>query len=42
MRANRSARALMTTNKIHLLAGSRRVPQLIIADRNQGEREIAV
>ena len=42
MRAIRSARALMTTNNTHHLAGSRRVSLLLVADRNQGEREIVV
>src|SRR5688500_12794874 len=40
MRATRSA--LMTTNNVHVLAGGRRVSQFLVADRNQGEREIAV
>jgi DNA-binding NarL/FixJ family response regulator len=32
----------MTTNNVHVLAGGRRVSQLLVADRNQGECEIAV
>lgn len=32
----------MTTNSVHVLAGGRRVSQFLVADRNQGEREIAV
>ena len=42
MRATRSATALMTTNNVHVLAGGRRVSQLLVADRSQGESAIAV
>jgi hypothetical protein len=42
MRAPRSATALMTTNNVHVLADGRRVSQLLVADRSQGESAIAV
>ena len=42
MRAIRSARALMTTNNVHLLASGRRASQLLLADRDRGESAIAV
>jgi DNA-binding NarL/FixJ family response regulator len=42
MRATRSARALMTTNDVHVLGGGRRVGRVLVADRSQGESAIAV
>ena len=41
MRATPSARALMTNNDVHVLAGGRRVSQVLIADRGHGEGAIA-
>ena len=42
MRAARSARALMTTNNVHVLASGRSVAQLVLADRSQVDSAIAV